>query len=138
MHFGLGGEANAWNTRSVGNWFALVAVSFGLQMLMQLLMSPKARDTWNFPEKERFLQLSPEKQQPVINLMRLFGGICSTCTSLTMLVLQLGMYLAAKGYSKGLPWYINIGLFLPTVVLLIAMIPWSRTVARAVRDASAD
>ena len=134
-HFGLNGEANAWGATSFFSWFTLFLVSCGIHLLTYFLMSPAARETWNIPEKEHFLKLTREQQEPVIKLMRVFGGGTSTCVALTMVVLQVGMYLTAKGYTKGLPWYIHAGMFVPVAVLLMSLIPWSNAVKRAINAA---
>ena len=65
-HFGLAGNPDAWDAPSLFTWFSLVGVSFGIPCLIQLLMSPAARDTWNIPEKERFLKVTAEQQAPAI------------------------------------------------------------------------
>ncbi len=135
-HFDLAGNPNDWSSRSLFAWFVLVAVSFGLQCLIQLLMSPAARDTWNMPEKERFLRLTRQQQEPVIQLMKRFGGFSGVCVSITFLGLQIGMYLVSYGYTKGFAWYIHAALFVPVAFLLIGLIPWSNAVQKAVLKAS--
>jgi uncharacterized membrane protein len=131
-HFGPSGAPDAWSARTLLGWFMFVGVSLFLHGLIYVITLPGARDTWNIPEKDRFLKLTPEQQQPICKLMRIFGGISSLCLTLTMLTLQIGMYLTARGITQGLPWYINVAMFVPIVCMLIAMIPWSKAVKHAI------
>jgi uncharacterized membrane protein len=136
-HFGLSGAADNWSSRSLTAWFGLLLGSLGVHALTIVLMSPKLQYLWNFPEKERFLKLTPEQQAPVLELMRSLGGAASSCVTLSMFGLQIGMYLTAHGHAKGLPSYILVFMFVPTLCLLIGLVGWLDKVERAILQASA-
>src|SRR5688572_29187782 len=82
-HFGASGKPDAWDERSLFFWFLLVMVSLGLHGLFRLVLSPGAKDLWNIPEKEKFLRLTPAQQQPVMDLMQLFGAYSAFCIGIT-------------------------------------------------------
>lgn len=135
-HFGPGGKPDDWDSPSFFTWFILVAVSFGAQCLIQALLSPAFRSSWNIPKKERFLSLPAEQQAPVIELMQRFGGFSALCVSLTFIALHTGMYLTAHGYTKGLPWYIQVGIFAPVACMLIGLIPFSQSMEKTMLNAT--
>ena len=66
VHFDINGNADGWAETSMVSWFIIVGASAVMQLVLQLLLSPAAKDVWNIPEKERFLRLSTEQQKPVI------------------------------------------------------------------------
>jgi uncharacterized membrane protein len=135
-HFGASGKADAWSSASIVPWFILCAVSVGLSAMIYFLTAPAAKSVWNIGEKERFLKLTPEQQKPVLDLVRLFGAASALCVNVVMLSLHLGIYLAATGRTKGLPWWMNIVLFVAPICLVAGIIPWDRAVRREVRKAS--
>jgi uncharacterized membrane protein len=135
-HFGASGKADAWSSSSIPAWFALVAVSAGISLMIHFITLPGGKNFWNIGEKKRFLALTPEQQAPVLELMRLFGACSALCVNLVLLTLHLGMYLAAQGHTKGLPWWINLVLFGAPGCLLLGIIPWDKAVRREVRKAS--
>jgi len=57
---------------------------------------------FNFPEKDRFLRLPSEYQQPVIAEMRVMLEAASLSTVLTTFVIQLGIWRRSTGESQGL------------------------------------
>lgn len=135
-HFGATGKADAWATTSIVFWFSLVAISAGLSVMIYFLTSPTAKSTWNIGEKERFLKLTPEQQAPVIELMRIFGAASALCVNAVFVTLHLGMYLAANGHTKGLPWWTNIVIFGAPICLVLGIIPWDQAVRREILKAS--
>jgi uncharacterized membrane protein len=135
-HFGATGKAGAWASTSIVFWFSLVATSAGLSLMMHFITMPRAKSVWNIGEKERFLQLAPKQQAPVLELMRIFGAFSALCVNVVFLTLNLGMYLAAQGYTKGLPWWINVIIFGAPISLVLGIIPWDAAVKREVRKAS--
>jgi hypothetical protein len=137
-HFGANGKADAWSSTSIVSWFSLVAVSVALSLMIFFLTSPAAKSTWNIGEKKRFLQLTPEQQAPVLELMRLFGAASALCVNVVFLTLNLGVYLAAQGHTRGLPWWSNLILFGAPGCLVLGLIPWDRAVRREVLKASGE
>lgn len=135
-HFGLGGKPDAWSETSLLGWFMLVAISAGLSAMVYLTTSPGAKTMWNIGEKKRFLALTPEQQVPIFELIRIFGACAALCVNIVFLTLQLGLYLAAQGHTKGLPWWTNIVLFGAPFCLVVGIVPWDRAVRREVLKAS--
>src|SRR5688572_30642422 len=68
VHFGLTGEPDAWAVRSAGSWFMLPAIAAVLVLVMHALSvyGSAHPETWNLPDKRRFLALSPADQAPII------------------------------------------------------------------------
>ena len=135
-HFGAGGNADAWAETSTYFWFGLVAASVGTSLMIHFITLPTNRNFWNIGEKKRFLQLTPEQQAPVLELMRIFGAASALCVNVVFLTLHFGIYLTAGGHSQGLPWWINIIIFGAPVCLVLGIIPWDRAVRREVLKAS--
>jgi uncharacterized membrane protein len=131
-HFDRAGTPDAWSGPSFVSWFLLLSVSLGLHLLMMAVTVPAMRKYWNIPEKERFLQLTPEQQAPVVKLMQTFGGISALCLGTVMFALQVGTYLVAHGHLKTLHIYIYCAIFVPVGCMLLAMIPWFKAVRQAI------
>ena len=137
IHFGLGGNPDAWADTSYFSWFGLLAISCGLSWFIYALTMHGPLELWNFPEKKRFLGLSPEKQAPIIARLHAFGALSAIAATATLLALQIGIWLAARGVAGALPEYILFFVFGIPAVLVVTVLRWSRSVGRDILAASA-
>ena len=136
LHFGFGGALDAWTRTSLVSWFGLWVIAVALSAFLYVVSTRGPLDSWNIPEKERFLRLSAQQRAPVMELLhRLMAGAAICCT-IVLSALHFGLYLVASGYANQLPWYITSVMYGAVVVLLVSTVPWPRAVRRAVLHAA--
>jgi len=116
----------------VSAWFGIVGASAFVVILIRVLCSRGAVAAWNLPEKERFLKLPQDKQIPVAEIMLSFGALSAICVVLVFVVLQAGLFSIAMGHTQKLPWWSLAGVGVLPVCLLLALIPWSRSISAAI------
>ena len=135
-HFDFSGDLNTFAPTSLASWFDLLAISVAISASLYLLSTHGSLESWNIPEKERFLRLTPQQRRPVLELLQSFmAGAAIGCT-IVLAALHLGLYLVAHGYADRLPWYITSVMYAAIALLLVSTVPWSRAVRRAVLRAA--
>jgi uncharacterized membrane protein len=74
VHFDAAGDVTRWVEPSLGGWFLLPVLGIATAGLNYWLagLLPKRPHLFNFPDKQRFLDLPPNRQAPVIDRMREF------------------------------------------------------------------
>lgn len=117
-HMGLDGKVTSVAAKSLWGWFLLPGIALALQLLFEGIgvMLPSRPQWFNFPEKDRFLQLPPEYQAPVIAQMRTMLDITQLGMLLLFGVLQVQMWMAAQGRGTS-------GLFISALVLPVLLTP---------------
>ena len=134
VHFNFSGDPGAWAQTSLASWFALLLISVAVSAFVYAVSTYAPLERWNIPEKERFLRLSAQQRLPVLELLHAFMAMAAICCTVVLSVLQLGLYLVARGYTARLPWYITGVMYCAIILLLVGVVPWSRAVRRAVRQ----
>jgi uncharacterized membrane protein len=130
VHFGFTGAPDAWAGTSVVSWFAPLAISAALSGLIRALATSGPLGAWNIPEKQRFLRLTPEQRAPVLELLHAFAAAAAVCATVVFLALHVDVYVAAKGAPEA--GYAGLVMFGAPGCLLLALVPWSRAVKRAI------
>jgi uncharacterized membrane protein len=136
VHFGLGGAADAWTRTSAVSWFGLCAITIAISWLLYLVSTRGPLELWNIPEKERFLRLTAQQREPVLELLRSFMAGAAICCTVCLFALHTGLYLVARGDVARLPWYTLLVMYSAIALLLISTAPSSRAVRRAVLRAA--
>jgi uncharacterized membrane protein len=137
-HFGVGGRADAWTETSILTWFGLpfLAVGIALVFLGTMTLTRRAPRFWNIPEKQRFLQLSPQRRAPIeARLERLIASVAVLTTAL-FIGIQIGIYQTATGANTGLSWASLAIAFGATTAMLVIAAYEMRIVSREIRSAS--
>lgn len=137
VHFGLTGEPDAWAMRSAGSWFMLPALAAALALLMHVLSAYGSGhpETWNLPDKRRFLALSRAEQAPIVARMQNF--IARTGCVLTALfgMIQTGIWFASTGSEQWLPLWVTAGIAGSVLIIVAGALRLNGVVGRMVREA---
>lgn len=98
-HFGLDGTPERWAETTPLAWFAMPLVALGANLLLYISAFLASRNTryLSIPDKERLLSLPPERQQPVLEALRV--SLQAVCLPLTLVfcLVQVATYRAALG-----------------------------------------
>ena len=99
VHMSLDGVVDRWENRSFWSWFTVPMVAVAIMGILYLCARLIVRrpDLINLPNKKEFLELSPQQQAPIIQLVRSFLYWIGVSTAATLLLVQYGMYRAAFG-----------------------------------------
>lgn len=138
LHFNFSGTPDAWARTSVLSWFGPLAISLALSWFIRALTTRGPLEFWDIPEKQRFLKLSPEQRAPVMEMLHALVAATAVATSLVFAALQVGIYQTARGATRTLPWYVDAVMLGSLAALLLATIPWTRAVRRAILEASGE
>ena len=140
-HFGLGGEPDAWSSRSWGSWLALPIVA---TTITALLYATTRLVDWarrhpallSLPHKEAFLALPQEQQAPIwARLKRLIVWLAAPTNGL-MLVILWSAGRVATGEQRSLtlwPVWLMLGVLL--VVTIAPVVSISLAIKRAIAAA---
>lgn len=102
VHMGLNGVPDRWEDRSFFSWFALPMIGIAIVALMYFLADLIIRKPHliNLPNKKEFLAMSPERQAPVMEMIRTWLYWMATWPGGMLLLVQYAMYRAAHGESS--------------------------------------
>jgi len=130
-HLDFGGVVTATSATSWGSWFGLPLVAVATSALLAGLSAylPNKPSLFNFPDKERFLRLPPEAQQPVIVEMRGMLDLTAAGVGLVMALAHALLWYAAQG---PVPALAHVLLMLLTVLLGPALLVYTSRVSAAV------
>lgn len=120
----LGGTPIAHQPRTPVGWFALPAINLILTAVLLGISRalPSRPHLFNFPDKDRFLRLSPAYQAPVIAVMRSVLDVALVGVLLTLISVQALMWRTALGEDAGaLKFAPFLGLLLTPVLLLLVL-----------------
>lgn len=139
MHFGRSGAPDRWAQRSWLAWLALPIVSAALTLLLYALGRWTARrpQTWNVPEKTRFLSLSEQERTPVVNMLLLFLAWVSFAITAFLGIVQLAIFEVATGRAARLPRFFAAGLLCTIAFILIGAFGLNARMRRAILRADA-
>jgi hypothetical protein len=135
MHFGLSGQPDRWETRSLVSWFLLPAVAAGLALALHGMSVYGGRhpELWNVPDKRRFLALDPAAQAPVIARQQRFMAFLGCVVTALFGGMQAGSYAASAGGA--LPVWAIAAVAGSVLVIGIAGARENRAVGRMIREA---
>lgn len=125
-HFGAGGQVTRWTHTSALSWFAIPLIAVALTAVNYWLASllPRRPHLINFPGKEQFLALPPERRAPVIGRLREFLHGISASLIILMIMVQLTIYRTAQGEpSVAYTILILLGSFMLTPLILAVWLP---------------
>lgn len=131
-HFAAGGEVTRWDSPSILSWFGPVLIGLTVAGLMYGLarLLPRRPDLFNFPDKDRFLALSPSFQAPVIERMRdMLSGLASLMLTLFAAV-QWTRFRTAHGADS--EPYVAVVLLLSLAATPIVLAVWLPRIQREV------
>jgi uncharacterized membrane protein len=136
IHFDLAGRPDAWESRSVG-WFLLPAVAVGLALFLHAIAAYSANhpETWNVPDKRRFLAMDPRAREPIVARLREFVALVSVVITVMMCVIQAAVYRASTGTGTGLPAWAMAAVGAAVLGMVVGGLRLNRTVGRMIRDA---
>lgn len=139
IHFGLGGEADWWVRTSVPAWFGLPMIAAGLALFLRGIawLAARAPETWNVPEKERFLALSPEARRPIVGVLETYLAWVAVVVTLVFAAVQLGVYLTAVGRTTGIPIYLELFMLAAITAILGGALLLGRRLRHRIREAAA-
>jgi hypothetical protein len=133
VHFGVSGEADRWEERSVASWYllpglalALVGLNYGLARVL-----PRRPHLFNFPEKKQFLELPPERREPVIDRMQDFLYGLSIPLLLLFGFIQWTIYRTANGDDP--QPYVLANLVIAVLMTPLLLVLWLPRIQREVR-----
>lgn len=118
VHMGLDGKVDGWEARTLLSWLSLPLVAAGMTVLLYIIarLMDRYPHLVNLPGRERFRELSPERRDAVMRVLR--AGLYRTAAAqLAMFILiQMGIYQAATGDTAG-------GYLLAALLIGLAGIP---------------
>lgn len=138
IHFDAGGAADGWIDKGWLAWLALPLTALGMWVLMAL--SAKVVD-WgrkhpkylNMPNKEKFLALPPERQEPIWRLMKATIVWMAAPVNAMLFYAQISIHrVATSGASEMAVWPLFAclgGMLLATIWLTVRLV---RAVKRTV------
>lgn len=118
-HMGLDGVVDRWEDRSWFGWLSLPLVGAGITLLTYIPVQFLGRfpHLINIPTKEKFADLSPERQAMVLRLIRTSLYWVNAATLFTFLLVHIGMYQAAFGRP-------SVGYTIAALVISFGLIPF--------------
>jgi hypothetical protein len=123
-HVSAAGRVTRWNSPTFPSWFGLPLLTLGIVGINYLLawMLPRRPHLLNFPDRERFLALPPERQAPVIERARdLIYGLTALVVVLMGMV-QWMMFRTAHGAPAEMS---TLGILLVSFLMgPLAMVTW--------------
>jgi len=140
IHFDAAGEPNGWAARSWASWLLLPGCALGLTLLTyaSVLFVPLTRKyprLINLPgrHRERFLQLTPARREPVFDVVKAFTYWLAVPMNVLMAWLEWKVYHATfDGRLTGSVWApMAAFLVLFTVIITIGIVWLLRAVDRA-------
>jgi uncharacterized membrane protein len=136
-HFGLSGRPDAWAARSPGSWFLLPAVAAGTSLMLYAISryAESHPETWNVPDKRRFLALDASARAPIAVRMQAFVAQVGAVITVLLSVLQAGSYQAATGQARGLPLWATAAIGAALLVMLAGAMRMNTSVQRMIADA---
>lgn len=136
VHFGLSGQPDRWADKSFWSVFTLPLVATVIGALLGTLAVVAARKpgVFNFPGKEDFLALPPERRQPATRVLQEMMAALALATVALFAVIQLAVLRAGQLGQED-------GLVLPAVLVTVVAMPvligvYSLRINRAVREAA--
>lgn len=109
--------------KSFITWFLLVGIAGLTQALLTgiTLFLPRHPALFNFPAKEKFLQLPRDYQRPVIARMQFTLDIIGAFTMLTMACVQWMLWRTATGpaLESGLAWLMGLTVCIAPLAFLL-------------------
>jgi uncharacterized membrane protein len=113
VHFGLDGQPDSWKDTSVGWWFGpsvlIVATSLCASLVAGALVRGSGSSTLplNFPGREKYLTLSPERRRAVDPALHDFFDLVGVTGVLIAALVQLMMWQGAINPGQAtIPWAI--------------------------------
>lgn len=100
MHMGLDGTVDRWEARSWLGWLSLPLVGLAVTALTYtgaMFMRRIPPRLINIPTREKFVDLSPERQAMVLDLIRSSLYWVNVAMLIIFVLVQIGMYQAAFG-----------------------------------------
>jgi Protein of unknown function (DUF1648) len=136
-HFDPSGRPDAWEARSPGSWFflPLMAAAVAAMLYAVSLYAESHPETWNLPDKRRFLALDAFAQAPIVVRMQAFVAQVGVVVTALLAALQAGIYQAATGDARGLDLWVLGAIGAALLVLAIAAIATITSVQRMIREA---
>jgi uncharacterized membrane protein len=140
VHFNFAGNADRWADKSLIAWLAMPLTALGLTAALYasallVAWAKKHPKLLSMPNKEKFLALPPEIQDPIWQQMKnMLYWICVP-TNVIMFYTEYAMYSMASGGSQtfnATPLLALIGA--TTIVVFVLVFNLIRSVKRAVKD----
>lgn len=137
VHFDLSGRADAWEARSPGSWFFLPLVTAAVAAMLYGVSryAESHPETWNLPDKRRFLALDAAARAPIAARMQAFIAQVGVVVTALLATLQAGIYQAVTGSARGLDLWVLAAIGVALLVLAVAGIATMTAVQRMIRDA---
>jgi uncharacterized membrane protein len=138
-HFDLAGRPDAWEDRSPASWFMLPVLALALAggLLLVSRYALRHPETWNLPDKRRFLALDQAAQEPIVQRMERFVAFVSVVVTGLLCAIQTAVFRTATGHAPEAPMWILVAVGTAVVVMFTAAVRLNTAVARMIRDASA-
>ena len=121
-HFGAGGEADAWGTKSIFSVFGGLIISAVILIAMALAsrLSPK---WYNLPGRERVLRLPPQQRDHVMSPIREGLAWLAAAISIAFSLVARQTWAVALGRQETLsPWTIIIPLVIGAAAIAIGIV----------------
>ncbi|HEX6909097.1 MAG TPA: DUF1648 domain-containing protein [Longimicrobium sp.] len=137
IHFDLTGQPDGWASRSTG-WFLLPVIALALAAFLHAVAAYSANhpETWNVPDKRRFLALDPQARAPITAKLRAFVAWVGVVVTAMMCVIQAAVFRAATGASRGLPPWAMAAIVASVLVMVAGGLRLNRVVGRMIREAA--
>ncbi len=104
-HFNFDGVPDGWTDKNLFSWFIIPAISLALLSFMYFItpLFRKYPQFINIPGKEKFLELSDERKEPVFKLAENLMGMIAIVEQLLFLYIQYAMWSAALSPGNMMP-----------------------------------
>jgi uncharacterized membrane protein len=136
IHFNFRGEPDRWISGSA-EWFLLPAIATATVLLLVGVekLSRRAPQLWNIPEKKRFLALTSEQREPIVNELSGIMNVVGLYVVLLFVVCQVMIYQSALSGRLQLSYVLHVVLWGGLIWLIVYSIRMNKRVKRLILDA---
>lgn len=120
IHFGFSGRPDRWVSTTWMAWFGLplLAVAMTLLLLGIDTLLQRSPETWNVPDKERFLRMTPAEREPIESVVHRFVAWCAVLITCSFIGAELEVYRSAR--PSALPgWTAQLLVWAPAILVLV-------------------
>lgn len=120
LHFDFHGRVTAWVPASAAMWYLLPAITTTLVLFVYAVSSQPVPEMWNLSREDvqRFRALAPDVQARVAEAVRRSTAKALLLITVALIGVQLGIYTTAVEGLDRIPWYAEVLILGPIVLVL--------------------
>lgn len=118
LHFDFLGRVTAWVPTSAAMWFLLPVIATAVVLFLYAASS--VPEAWQLAQEDvrRFRALAPDARMRITESAHQSTAFVLILLTLTLMGLQFGIYMTAVGALNRMPWYAEVIILGPIVLVL--------------------